>query len=698
MATIPIGRGVPQVLPDAQQNRVITMDTSGQARAAQQVADTVQRTAYGLLDLQRREDQALTRVKASNALLTYESQLESGVTDLGAKLSSLELQPENADAAYQQFVTKLDPIKIPGLDTVGQEELNLSMRKLQAQKRQQLQEIIQKARVGVARSELRSRFDALENASTMPDADLGKIFSRVQEEGIQQVGRAAFGVDGWDKELRTFQQSAYTANALGRIHQAGNDTAKLQQIYADVTNWQGGPYQGLAAKGRESLLGTLRPLLDRSVGIAAGQQAVAGGDGAAGGLFSALIQAESSGQQFDSSGAPLTSSKGAVGVAQIMPDTGPEAAQAAGLPWDEKRFRTDPGYNRALGEGLFNKLLQTYDGNQALAVAAYNAGPGRVQEWIERFGDPRKGEITDDDFIKRIPFQETRDYTRKVIDQAARQQTKPEFGPIAQAIDARTDLSPEQKRIAISDARQRFEWQQDEQKQRYAVGLENAWNIVLQGGRWQEIDPSVWAGLTAEHRKSLMGYRPNRPTDPETYIRARDLIMDGKEVNLLGMRNMFSDSDFTRLVDLQLKTQAGGGSATASISTGRSMFNDALRMAGIPTSPKAGSKDAKQKAKAEMYVDEQIRNLEQEQGKKASHEQIQQIIDNAFIKGTILGSGMFFNDTGYRFELAPGQRMKVTDIEAIPAGERKLITEALKRHKKEIDDLSIIRLFNEANQ
>lgn len=698
MATIPTGPAVPRVLPDAQQNRVITMDPSLQSRGAQQIADTVQRTAMSVLDQQRREDQALARVKASNALLAYEGQLESGVIDLGAKLSSLELQPEDADSAYQQFVSKLDPIKIPGLDTVAQEEMGLSMRKLQMQKHQQFQEQIQKARVGVAKSELRSRFDTLENASAMPDADLTKIFRRVQEEGIQQVGRAAWGVDEWDKEMRSFEQSAYTANALGRIHQAGNDPARLQQIRADVTNWQSGPYQGLTAKGRETLLGTLNPLLDRSIGVAAGQQAVAQGEGAGGGVFNAMIQAESSGQQFDAGGAPLTSSKGAVGVAQIMPATGPEAAQAAGLPWDEKRFRTDAGYNRALGEGLFNKLLQTYDGNQVLAVAAYNAGPGKVQEWIGRFGDPRKGQITDGDFIQRIPFQETRDYTRKVIDQAARQQAKPEFGPIAQAIDARTDLSAEQKRIAISDARQRFEWQQDEQKQRYTAVQGNAWGTVLQGGRWQDIDPSVWAELKPQDRKDLMGYRPNQATDPETYVLARDLILNGKEVDLLSMRGKFSNSDFTRLVDLQLKTQVGGDTATASISTGRSMFNDALRMAGIPTSPKAGSKESKQKAKAEMYVDEQIRALEQGQGKKASHEQIQKIIDDAFIKGTVLGSGMFFNNTSYRFELTPGQRMKLTDIEDIPAGERKLITEALRRHKQEINDQSILRLFNEAHQ
>ncbi len=44
--------------------------------------------------------------------------------------------------------------------------------------------------------------------------------------------------------------------------------------------------------------------------------------------------------------------KGAVGIAQIMKDTGPEAAEAAGLPWDEVRWKNDPAYNFCIRESI----------------------------------------------------------------------------------------------------------------------------------------------------------------------------------------------------------------------------------------------------------------------------------------------------------------------------------------------------------
>jgi hypothetical protein len=61
-----------------------------------------------------------------------------------------------------------------------------------------------------------------------------------------------------------------------------------------------------------------------------------------------------------------------------MPGTGPEAAKLAGLPYDEHRLRTDPEYNNALGTAYFTAQLERF-GDPALAAAAYNAGPGRVQ-------------------------------------------------------------------------------------------------------------------------------------------------------------------------------------------------------------------------------------------------------------------------------------------------------------------------------
>jgi len=124
-----------------------------------------------------------------------------------------------------------------------------------------------------------------------------------------------------------------------------------------------------------------------------------------GGTFQRMIGAESGGRQFARNGQPLTSSAGAVGMAQVMPSTGPEAAKAAGLPWDPDRFRNDPEYNSRLGNAYYQKQLQVFNGDEAKAVAAYNAGPGRIRQAVLRSGDA---------WQESIPS-ETQGYLRKVL-------------------------------------------------------------------------------------------------------------------------------------------------------------------------------------------------------------------------------------------------------------------------------------------
>lgn len=121
-------------------------------------------------------------------------------------------------------------------------------------------------------------------------------------------------------------------------------------------------------------------------------------------VWSRMIGRESGGRQFGADGQPLTSPKGAVGISQVMPDTAPEAAQLAGLPFDENRYRTDPQYNEALGRAYFNEMVRQF-GDPARAAAAYNAGPGRVREALQKGGD---------NWLSLLPA-ETRDYVAAVV-------------------------------------------------------------------------------------------------------------------------------------------------------------------------------------------------------------------------------------------------------------------------------------------
>lgn len=125
-------------------------------------------------------------------------------------------------------------------------------------------------------------------------------------------------------------------------------------------------------------------------------------------LVDAMVVQESSGRVH------AVSPKGALGLMQLMPATAEEMANELGVPYDPARLTTDREYNKMLGTHYLNKQLTKYSGNVVLALAAYNAGPDKVDEWLGRFGDPRSGAISTEDWSSKIPYKETREYVAKI--------------------------------------------------------------------------------------------------------------------------------------------------------------------------------------------------------------------------------------------------------------------------------------------
>ncbi|MFC3693862.1 lytic transglycosylase domain-containing protein [Chenggangzhangella methanolivorans] len=104
------------------------------------------------------------------------------------------------------------------------------------------------------------------------------------------------------------------------------------------------------------------------------------------------------------------------GLLQLLPGTAAKTAKAAGLPFDAKRLTTDAAFNAQLGAAHLGELAEKYDGSYVMVFAAYNAGPARVLEWTQRYGDPRKAEVDPVDWVERIPFAETRNYVQRVME------------------------------------------------------------------------------------------------------------------------------------------------------------------------------------------------------------------------------------------------------------------------------------------
>jgi soluble lytic murein transglycosylase len=106
---------------------------------------------------------------------------------------------------------------------------------------------------------------------------------------------------------------------------------------------------------------------------------------------------------------------GASGLMQLMPGTARAVAKQYKVKFQAAQL-TNPTYNIQLGEAHLRELINSYSGSYFLALAAYNAGGGRVQEWMKAFGDPRDPQTDPIDWIERIPFTETRDYVKKIME------------------------------------------------------------------------------------------------------------------------------------------------------------------------------------------------------------------------------------------------------------------------------------------
>jgi soluble lytic murein transglycosylase len=114
--------------------------------------------------------------------------------------------------------------------------------------------------------------------------------------------------------------------------------------------------------------------------------------------------------------AKALSPTGARGLMQLEPGTAAHIARRLGLPYAEKRLTQNGFYNVTLGQAYLDDLIGRFNGSYVLAIAAYNAGPSRVDQWLDQFGDPRGPDIDIVDWIEKIPFGETRDYVQRVLE------------------------------------------------------------------------------------------------------------------------------------------------------------------------------------------------------------------------------------------------------------------------------------------
>lgn len=508
--------------------------------------------------------------------------------------------------------------------------------RLVSQRRQQMDRALQRHVASEISTYEQQQADSLIAGSQVTAANYYNDPERIGVELRRQRGAvmARSSDMGWSPEKTQLEIKKVESGTHGAVidRMAANDPAEAMRYYAkhgpEMTPQDRTAYDKVMRDTRA------RYTADRVV------SGLTGGSGVgADGVWARMIQQESGGNQFDASGQPLTSSAGAVGIAQVMPDTAPEAARMAGLEWDEERYRNDPEYNQALGRAYFEAQVEKY-GDPMLAAAAYNAGPGNVDAWLVENGDPRDGSISREEWVQKIPFAETQGYVRTVARGAETQQLTR-----SQQMAALNGLPPEVREVASE--RLDAAWQQEDQQlsELYeAVQLE-----VESGTSFHDLPTRAVERLNADQikalksrSKTLAGAEPTmdwrRWTEISTMSREELAQIDDPYTTL---RPSLDDSHYEKAVNLIADAKGSGGdiNTSATLTFNQRVTNAAMQSGIIPadkTPARFSEEESLRFARFQNEGAQRIEAAERQQGRKLTGNEQQEILDEMLTETIML--------------------------------------------------------------
>ena len=367
------------------------------------------------------------------------------------------------------------------------------------------------------------------------------------------------------------------------------------------------------------------------------------------GAFKVAVGTESSGQQFEADGVtPLTSSKGATGVAQVMPATGPEAAKLAGLPWDATKFANDKNYNYQLGLAYFNQQVKTFGGMDK-AYAAYNAGPQALKNAMADATADGKPAM----WLSYLP-KETQDYVTKNVAQLQQgggspiPPTKSDFVTAALSPDKiGTDPRPQVVNLIREQAEKQYDLMLASRKENGEQAVQQVQQALdTNGGDMTKVSPQMIANVTQ--------YAPEKLADMYKY--AKSISSPAQATNIGAYADAvtypdklaaMSDGDF----NTYLKTNFSPGrdqdhiamvradaingknnDSSQSLNSGalKTVLDNRLNSIGMAPNPKGGTDDATQVAMIRKFVADDIYQQQQQLGRKMKAEEISDRVDTLF--------------------------------------------------------------------
>ncbi|EMQ2227293.1 transglycosylase SLT domain-containing protein [Citrobacter freundii] len=295
----------------------------------------------------------------ANVALSQEASLKLSQAEEDLKTQLYSLKGQNALGKGHEFTQQYDE-QIQSLSASLPDDASRQMFMQQAQQQRiQFQGNVGRYEQGQVNEFESNQYDATRQLQIQKEADSwNNPHEAVLAKNIRTVATARYGASrGWSQEQ--------ILAAIEKDNLAATEMRAKNYAVDNPRGWMNGEFSADDTGGLDM----------RAVGIV-----------------------ESGGKHLDSDGSIITSSAGAQGRFQLMPETGKELAARRGVQYNP----ADEEQHTMLASDFAQELSNKY-GSELLAGAAYNWGQGNVDKLIEKIGDPRKGEISQADFIKQLP-------------------------------------------------------------------------------------------------------------------------------------------------------------------------------------------------------------------------------------------------------------------------------------------------------
>lgn len=660
-------------MPDVadQQTEALGQGLQRLGGAAADIANNVQAMAN-----QTRVDDALNQVKEASLKLTYDP--NDGFTNLKG-INALE-RPNGAPLA-QEYGDKLNATINQVSGTLGndaQRSLFMAhagsiMAQFQGQAMQHESQEFNTYTMSVSQGVQKTALNDIALNWNNPNA-IDNAVLRINSEVYRQAQLLGKSAEWADAQARSETSGAHKLVALTALE---NNNPAYAQAYLKKYSTQMDANDILAVQGN------ITKQMNAQIGMSAAdsvmqaaQPAIQPGDAER--AFNIALGTESGGKQFNPDGTPITSSAGAIGIAQVMPGTAPEAAKLAGLPWDANRYQNDPAYNKAIGLAYFQKQLQDNGGDVAKAYAAYNAGPGRLQvaEANARENHKQGGTLTWIDFMPH----ETQAYVAKNIAQynaGGGTPQRPTFAQIDAQLRGDPNLAsnPEALQIARTEAQKRY----TEQTQAIQQNEDNAVSTAMKGiqqngGSWSSLPINIRSAVPPKEVPSLLGYAQKIAKGDDNTNLALYATLAANPQQLASMNDAqffrlhadLSQADFEHFAQERAKVMGNSPGSSASSGPGNlntsainQNLNARLTTLGInPTPNMAKDPDGAQRVGAiRQFVNNYFVDAQRDANHKFTDAEVSQHIDALFARNTTL-HGWFSNSS------APLLSMTVGDMDS----------------------------------